>query len=44
VQVSLNLGPSEKLSNGQLKGIAEDYMEKIGFGDQPLTVFKSVVT
>lgn len=32
VHISLNFNPNEKLSNEQLKDIAETYMQKIGFG------------
>jgi hypothetical protein len=35
VHVSLNFDPSERLSDGQLKAIADAYMQKIGFGEQP---------
>lgn len=40
VHVSLNFDPGEKLSNEQLKAIANTYMEKIGFGEQPYLVYQ----
>jgi hypothetical protein len=40
VHVSLNFDPSEKLSDGQLKRIANSYMQKIGFGEQPFLVYQ----
>lgn len=40
LHVSLNFDPSEKFSNDKLLKIATDYMEKIGFGDQPYLVYK----
>ena len=36
--ISLNFDPSEKLSSEKLKEIAEVYMQKIGFGEQPYLV------
>jgi hypothetical protein len=40
VHISLNFDPSEKISNEQLKEIADIYMQKIGFGEQPYLVYK----
>ncbi len=40
VHVSLNFDPSEKISKEQLKEIAETYMQKIGFGEQPYLVYQ----
>ncbi len=40
VHVSLNFDPSEKLPNEKLQAIADSYMEKIGFGNQPYLVYK----
>lgn len=40
VHISLNFDPSEKLSNKKLKAIAEVYMQKIGFGEQPYLVYQ----
>jgi hypothetical protein len=37
--ISLNFDPSEKLSKEKLTAIAEDYMEKIGFGTQPYLIY-----
>jgi Relaxase/Mobilisation nuclease domain len=39
LHISLNFDPSEKLKTGNLKEIAESYMTKIGFGDQPYLVY-----
>jgi hypothetical protein len=38
--VSLNFGPSERISNEQLKEIADTYMQKIGFAEQPYLVYR----
>src|SRR5665213_430926 len=40
IHISLNFDPSEKLSNGKLVEVADLYMEKIGFGQQPFLVYK----
>jgi hypothetical protein len=40
LHVSLNFNPSEKLGNDKLVKIAELYMNKIGFGEQPFLVYK----
>jgi hypothetical protein len=40
VHISLNFDPSEKLSDAVLKGIAEGYLEKIGFGGQPYLLYQ----
>jgi Relaxase/Mobilisation nuclease domain len=40
LHVSLNFDPSEKLAENKLMQIAFDYMEKIGFGQQPYLVYK----
>src|SRR5215216_3613587 len=40
VHISLNFDPSEKLKHSTLKGIADAYMQKIGFGDQPYLVYE----
>lgn len=40
LHVSLNFDPSEKLSENKLLQIASDYMNKIGFGEQPYLVYK----
>jgi ribosomal protein S8 len=40
VHVSLNFGPSEKISNEKLKEIADTYMQKIGFAEQPYLVYR----
>jgi|GEM_PF-91399 len=38
--VSLNPDPQDHLSNDQLKTIADDYMEKMGYGNQPYLIYK----
>ena len=40
VHISLNFGVSEKLNLNKLNEIAADYMEKIGFADQPYLVYQ----
>lgn len=40
IHVSLNFDPSEKLTFEQLNSIAETYMQKIGFGEQPYLVYR----
>src|SRR6266536_2611641 len=40
VHISLNFDPSEKLDEATLKNIADTYMNKIGFGDQPYLVYQ----
>ena len=40
LHVSLNFDPSEKLSNNKLVEVANVYMDKIGFGQQPFLVYK----
>ena len=40
LHVSLNFDPSEKLSDERLIAIANLYMEKIGFGDQPYLIYR----
>lgn len=37
---SLNPHPDEQLSNVQLTQIAQEYMEALGYGEQPYIVFK----
>jgi Relaxase/Mobilisation nuclease domain len=40
LHVSLNFSPSEKIADDKLVAIANGYMEKIGFGNQPYLVYK----
>jgi len=40
VHISLNFDPSEKISTEKMQEIAQTYMEKIGFGDQPYLVYR----
>ena len=40
LHVSLNFDPSENLSEEKLRNIADTYLEKIGFGNQPYLVYK----
>lgn len=39
LHVSLNFSTAETLSNEKLLGIASDYMERIGFADQPYLIY-----
>lgn len=40
VHISLNFHPSEKYADEKLLKIADAYMEKIGFGEQPYLVYR----
>lgn len=40
VHISLNFHNDDKLSTDQLKAIAETYMQRIGFGEQPYLVYQ----
>jgi hypothetical protein len=40
VHISLNFDPSDKLNTEKLKEIADVYMQKIGFGEQPYLVYQ----
>lgn len=40
VHISLNFDPSEKLTKDTLNAIASQYMDKIGFGNQPYLVYQ----
>jgi hypothetical protein len=40
LHISLNFDVSEKLNQNKLNEIAADYMDKIGFGDQPYLVYQ----
>lgn len=40
LHISLNFDPSENLTENKLLQIASDYMQKIGFGEQPYLVYK----
>jgi hypothetical protein len=40
VHISLNFHPSEKIPVEKLREIADAYMQKIGFGDQPYLVYQ----
>lgn len=40
VHISLNFHSTEKLDNSELQRIANSYMEKIGYGDQPFLVYR----
>ncbi|MBV7530441.1 relaxase/mobilization nuclease domain-containing protein [Chitinophaga sp. sic0106] len=40
VHISLNFDPSEKLDDVTFQRIADSYLQKIGFGDQPYLVYK----
>lgn len=42
VHISLNFDPSEKLNKDTLNAIATQYMDKIGFGNQPYLVYQHV--
>lgn len=40
VHISLNFSPEERLSDEKMKQIADEYMTKIGFGQQPYMVYR----
>lgn len=40
VHISLNFDPSEQLSKERLQEIADTYMTKIGFGEQPYLIYQ----
>lgn len=40
VHISLNFAPGEVLSRTTLKAIADDYMQAIGFGNQPYLIYQ----
>lgn len=40
LHISLNPDPRDIVSNEDFKQIAKDYMERMGYGDQPYVVFK----
>lgn len=40
IHISLNPHPDDKLTDTELTDIAREYMEKIGYGNQPYVVFK----
>ncbi|GAA4131970.1 conjugal transfer protein MobB [Sphingobacterium kyonggiense] len=40
IHISLNFDAQDRLSDAQLQKIAADYMERIGFGEQPYLVYR----
>lgn len=38
IHLSLNPHPDDRLSDGQLEAIGREYMEKLGYGDQPYII------
>ena len=40
LHISINPHPEDKLSDSQLSDIAREYMQKLGYGDQPYLVYK----
>jgi len=40
IHISLNPDPKDKLNDEQFTQIAEEYMQKLGYGNQPFVVFK----
>ena len=40
IHISLNPDPKDKLNDEQFSQIAEEYMQKLGYGNQPFVVYK----
>ncbi|WP_298649622.1 conjugal transfer protein MobB [uncultured Proteiniphilum sp.] len=40
LHISLNPDPKDKLTNDQLSDMAQEYMQKMGYGNQPYIVYK----
>lgn len=40
IHISLNPHPKDKLTDEQLSKMAQDFMERFGYGDQPYLIFK----
>jgi len=40
LHISINPDPKDKLTDKQLSNIAQEYMQKMGYGDQPFIVYK----
>jgi hypothetical protein len=40
IHISLNPSPEDNLTDEQLTGIAQEYMQKTGYGEQPYIIFK----
>lgn len=40
IHISLNPHPDDRLTDAQLADISREYLEKMGFGDQPYMIFK----
>jgi hypothetical protein len=40
IHISLNPHPEDKVGDNQLADIGREYMERLGFGDQPYIIFK----
>lgn len=40
VHISLNPHPDDKLTDGQLAAIATEYIERMGYGNQPFIIYK----
>ena len=40
MHVSLNPHPDDRLTDMELEGIAREYMERMGFGEQPYIIYK----
>ena len=40
IHISLNPHPDDRLTDTELTAVAEEYLEKLGYGNQPYVVFK----
>ncbi len=44
IHISLNPHPNDRLTDGELTQIAHEYMQRMGYGDQPYIIVKHEVT
>lgn len=40
IHISLNPHPDDRLTDVELENLAREYMEKLGYGDQPYMIYK----
>ena len=44
IHLSLNPHPDDMLSDEQLEAIGREYMDRLGYGDQPYIIFRMMTT